>query len=624
MEYEIDERRIRLDQRNVIGSGGEGTVFKLNLAGRDVAAKIYEHPDETKTRKLRAFLAKSWSLPPGVASPEKLICDLKGSVVGFTMPLLPKGSEEVRNLSNRRFRLAAGITTKTVTEIFLEGFEALSKIHNQGLVVGDLNDLNVFFTQKDVFWLDVDSWQFGGFVCPVATEQFLDPTLYGIDLSKRVCFTEGSDWYSFATLLFKSLLLVHPFGGNHKSVKTVTQRARRKITVFEPGVIYPTIALAPDILNDELAGVFNKYFKEGWRGAFPQSALRRYAQSLTACTTCQTWYPQTSRTCPVCMARTLVIVTKPSPDRAGVGVSELVRTQGKVLLTRAFGDKVFVLVYEAGKAVLYVYEKGLRIERTELFNHEPGTRFELGDGILVVNPAGSSEIFVLDISGSSPKPVTKTVTEVYSPNRKAVFKASANSIFRIAGSTLLCGEVRNGKIVERPLRSVIDGQTWFTVDPSSPDPFVFGLFQVLRQQVFWMIKDMSIFEPKIPELEKGEALVDIGIKFSSQGVYVLRQTKQSGIDFLRKELVDGQGKVVFSQKLKREETPYSEIHGQVFGAGLVLHASDDGIVQEEVETGKLKVFDQTKGLVSEKDILLRSPAGLLVVKEDKVIVLTIN
>lgn len=624
MEYEVDGRRVRLNQGNAIGSGGEGTVFKYNIAGRDVAVKVYEHPDETKARKLQAFLAKRWNLPAGVAAPEKLVYDLKGKVAGFTMPLLPKGFEEVRNLGNRRFRLAAGITTKGVAEIFLRGLEELSRIHDQGLVVGDLNDLNIFFAQKEVFWIDVDSWQFDGFICPVATEQFLDPALYGVDLSQRARFSEGSDWYAFAALLFKSLLLVHPYGGNYKSARTITQRAQRKLTVFDPGVIYPTIALAPDILSDELAGIFNKYFKEGWRGEFPLSVLRRYAESLCACSTCQTWYPGSNRECPVCMAKTLVIVTKPSADKKGIGVTELFRTQGKIVLTRAFGNKVYVLVYEAGKAVLYVFQDGSRVERTELFSYEPGTRYEFGDGILVVNPAGSSEIFVLDISGNTPTPITKTVTDVFSPNRKAVFKASAKSIFRVAGSTLICGEIVNGKLIERPLRSVIDGQTWFTVDPTSPDPFVFGLFQVLRQQAFWMIKNMSIFEPKIPELEKGEVLVDIGVKFSAQGVYVLRQTQKAGVDFLRKELVDAQGRVIFSLKVKREEAAFSEVHGQAYAMGIVLHPSDDGVVQEEVESGKLKTFAKTKGLVSQKDTLSRVPGGLLVVKDDRVLVLTVN
>lgn len=624
MEYEIDGKKVRLNQGNVIGSGGEGTVFKLNLSGREVAAKIYEHPDEVKSRKLQAFLAKGWKLPAGVASPEKLIHDSIGRVVGFTMPLLPKGFEEVRSLGNRRFRLAASVTTKTVAEIFLQGFWELSQIHEQGLIVGDLNDLNIFFAQKGVFWIDVDSWQFGGFSCPVATEAYLDPTLYGVDLSKKASFTQGSDWYAFAALLFKSLLLVHPYGGNYPNARTITQRAQRKITVLDPGVVYPTIALAPDILNDELAGVFNKYFKEGWRGAFPQNILRAYLESLTACSSCQTWYPATSNACPVCMAKTLVIVTKPSADGKGVGVTEIVRSQGKVVLARAFGSRVYVLVYEADKAVLYIYHEGTKVERMELFNHEPGARYELGDGILVVNPTGSSEIFALDVSGDTPKPITKTVTDIFSPNRKAVFKASATSLFRIAGSTLLCGEVRDGKLIERPLRSVVDGQTWFTVDPTSSEPFVFGLFQVLRQQAFWMIKDLSIFEPRLPELESGEALVDIGVKFSSQGIYVLRQTQKFGVDFLRKELVDGQGQVVFSQKLKLEDAPYPEVHGQAYATGVVLHPSDDGVVQEEVETGKLKTFAKTKGLVSEKDTLSRVPGGLLVVKDDRVLLLTVN
>ena len=80
------------------------------------------------------------------------------------------------------------------------------------------------------------------------------------NLSKGLKYTTLNDWYSFAVLLFKSILLAHPYGGTHKKIKSLTERAQKRITVFDKEVKYPKVAYSPDVLTDELAQVFHQYF----------------------------------------------------------------------------------------------------------------------------------------------------------------------------------------------------------------------------------------------------------------------------------------------------------------------------------------------------------------------------
>src|SRR6185369_28895 len=115
-----------------------------------------------------------------------------------------------------------------VTELFRALAAGLTQLHAAGVIAGDLNDGNVLARGAEPYLIDADSMQLAGLPCPVAHERFLDPRLYGIDLSAKPVFDQGSDWYAFAVMLFNSLLYVHPFGGVHTSLPTPQRRAEAR------------------------------------------------------------------------------------------------------------------------------------------------------------------------------------------------------------------------------------------------------------------------------------------------------------------------------------------------------------------------------------------------------------
>src|SRR5258708_22139176 len=195
MDVDIEGKTIRLDQQQVIGLGGEGTVFLTQVSGQPSAVKVYHTPTSQRQEKLLAFLARHWMLPSDkIALPLQLVRDLRqGYVIEFTMSYLDAGFEEIAHLARKKHRAAHALSNRQITSIFLDGALTLERIHRCGLVVGDFNDQNVFYKDERMLWIDVDAWQFSCFPCPVGTEDFLAPELYGIDLRLKPVFNPQLD-----------------------------------------------------------------------------------------------------------------------------------------------------------------------------------------------------------------------------------------------------------------------------------------------------------------------------------------------------------------------------------------------------------------------------------------------
>src|SRR5690606_22249431 len=94
--------------------------------------------------------------------------------------------------------------------------DAIAGLHRAGVVIGDCNDLNVLVDGRRVHLIDVDSYQFGGFACPMFSERFVDPRLCDTQqgtLAPVKPHDRDSDWFAFAVMVFRTLLGVSPWGG---------------------------------------------------------------------------------------------------------------------------------------------------------------------------------------------------------------------------------------------------------------------------------------------------------------------------------------------------------------------------------------------------------------------------
>lgn len=342
MEATVNGKRLRFDAAQMIGQGGEAEVFDVTGAmggAEPCVVKIWKQPnhsdfagdsnlqDAVRSRlvayqdKIPAMAATKF--PNEVVSPVALAYNRKDELVGYCMRYL-RNNEPMRLLAQKGFRSGFGDPNQVVG-VLTSLHKAVAAVHDQNVVIGDFNDLNVLFSTsdpKDVSLIDVDPWQFGHWKCPMFTESFVDPVICSKRGSSVVMSSQhdySTDHYAFEVMAFQSLALTHPYGGVYRPRNPVDsvpqdQRAIMSIPVWHREVIYPKPAKPLRLLPDELMGHFDLVFTRRQRGEFPIHLLRNLR--WTTCSACGLEHARGS--CPDCQ--------KPSPD----AVRERVMQRGKV------------------------------------------------------------------------------------------------------------------------------------------------------------------------------------------------------------------------------------------------------------------------------------------------------
>ena len=188
-----------------LASGGEGTIYDL---GDGTVAKLYHANKLTVGRrdKLEKMVATDLDCP-GVCWPQELLYDLDGCFVGYRMQKA-RGLELQRCLFTRpalekHFPAWKKIDTVRLCVTILEKICAL---HSRGIILGDINPLNILVVSPEEVWfVDCDSYQIGGYPCPVGTVRFTAPEIQKKDFSTFLR-TPGNEAFAVATLLFMLML----------------------------------------------------------------------------------------------------------------------------------------------------------------------------------------------------------------------------------------------------------------------------------------------------------------------------------------------------------------------------------------------------------------------------------
>jgi H/ACA ribonucleoprotein complex subunit 3 len=254
------------------------------------------------------------------------------------MPAI-EGAFEIRRLAERSFR-DGRIANAAVVATFRALVEALAALHAKRVIAGDLNEGNVLidaappgpFAAARVHLIDADSLHLRGYPCTVAHERFLDPRLYGRDL--ETAFDVESDRYALATLLFQSLLYVHPYGGVHPAHPTLLRRAEARCSALRDDVKLPKAAARPDVLSDALRDWFARVFEHGERPPLEQTLLPALDEARW--TRCGCGVEHARARCPLCTVTTafagLAATTMPAIVRRGrCVVRRLIDARGLVV-----------------------------------------------------------------------------------------------------------------------------------------------------------------------------------------------------------------------------------------------------------------------------------------------------
>ncbi len=291
----IDGARVQLAPQALLGQGGEAEVYDLgdgrvikwwkpadhpDFAGSPEAQAAAAHRLAERPAKLRALPG---NLPVAVAVPcgFALAGRRSAEVVGCLLPKVT--GEPLHSYGEPRWRRDHPIDGADLVAALLALHDAIDHLHRAGVVIGDCNDLNVLVDGRRVHLIDVDSYQFGGYACPMFSERFVDPRLCDQALAPVAPHDPASDWFAFAVMAFRSLFGVSPWGGVTRRCSGAA-RVVQRISVYASDVTYPRAARPLAIVPDELHDAFRAIFERDHRGRFPRALLERLR--LRRCDAC--------------------------------------------------------------------------------------------------------------------------------------------------------------------------------------------------------------------------------------------------------------------------------------------------------------------------------------------------
>lgn len=213
----------RLDA--ILGQGGEGTVYSVHGSSNSAIKILKEELRSQKRTKIDAMMrVPGDKLRPFVTWPTAVVYadPARTLFCGYKMPLVPSSYLAIHQLygpSSRRQHFPDADwrhLVRAAENLCL----AVEEIHNAGLVVGDMNELNVFANNDAlIYFVDADSFQVrdGGTIhrCPVGVPAYLPPELHaqGVVLA-ATDRTPDHDHFALAVFIFRLLFMgFHPYAG---------------------------------------------------------------------------------------------------------------------------------------------------------------------------------------------------------------------------------------------------------------------------------------------------------------------------------------------------------------------------------------------------------------------------
>lgn len=228
----IDESKLKQ-----IAAGGEGVIYEY---GKKVL-KVYHTPKPTKFEN---HLKSLGNLDNRFVKPQQIWYTNAGLVGGFEMDYVDFNKYLLfNNLFNKGYCTINGIDKKLKIKILESLKDAIEFAHNKGIIIGDLNQYNIF-VKKDgsVLFCDVDSFAtqhqpHSG----VLLDEIRDWTTTSIN--------KDTDIWAYNILSFWSTTHVHPFKwvcpGNNESLE---QRVRQNKSILSKiqGIKIPALYEQPD------------------------------------------------------------------------------------------------------------------------------------------------------------------------------------------------------------------------------------------------------------------------------------------------------------------------------------------------------------------------------------------
>lgn len=201
--------------------GGEGVLFLTDHPG--TVAKLYnaEHLTAGRRDKLTEMLHHDPCVS-GLCWPTHMLYTQQGDFLGYLMPQAPATampfSKSVLKIgsSTQRMTYMPDWTRSDLVKAARGAVRIVAGLHRNNILMGDVNAGNFMVDLKDssrVYVVDTDSFQLGGYPCPVGFEEFTHPgTAARLGVTGGLHYdsflrTEDDENYVLAILLFEILFI---------------------------------------------------------------------------------------------------------------------------------------------------------------------------------------------------------------------------------------------------------------------------------------------------------------------------------------------------------------------------------------------------------------------------------
>jgi len=306
----------------LIGKGGEGAVYDI-ADHPDLVLKKYNEPlSGGKVDKLnQLLLLNSPAIQAFAALPTDLVKDDTGAVCGFAMKKLsgyvPLHSvfspmDRKKMFPDKGYNFLAHIARNLAI--------AFHKLHQAGLVVGDVNEGNILINASGyICFIDCDSFQVarpdgGYYFCEVGVPRYTPPELLTAGTFETAVRTTNTDCFSMAVLIFQLLFLGrHPYAGKNATANDIDEETAIKSREFAYSLTRKRKKLHPpndsfDIANlpDKVIELFHQAFQEAVRPTAQDwiQALDELIKEMKTCgLTSLHSYPGRMDNCPWCTFR---------------------------------------------------------------------------------------------------------------------------------------------------------------------------------------------------------------------------------------------------------------------------------------------------------------------------------